>query len=185
MNLGHEGLPCPQPLAEINNFTVVDVSSIHSVHLCYCGCQSAPEQCIQLLRHGWFPALMKSPESTFTFDFLNTFHLLNLQSKIALYNFWLAISHKSDNTGTRELVVHSPLIVVTLYLLLLQDCYDQLLPAAWIWPHIKLTKQAGWGHNPKGVSSTSQGECAVECPACPHPGKNLLEGWDKAPVSVR
>ena len=45
VNLGHEGLPCPQPLAEINNFTMVDVSGIHSVHLCYCGCQSAPEQC--------------------------------------------------------------------------------------------------------------------------------------------
>ena len=31
VNLGHEGLPCPQPLTEINNFTVVDVSGIHSV----------------------------------------------------------------------------------------------------------------------------------------------------------
>ncbi|TDL13202.1 hypothetical protein BD410DRAFT_707921, partial [Rickenella mellea] len=24
------------------------------------------------------------------------------------------------------------------------------------------------------------GECAVECPACPHPGRNLPEGWENA-----
>ena len=89
VNLGHEGLPCPHPLAKVHNFTAVDVSSVHSVHLCYCGCQSAPEQCIQLLWHGWFPASMKSPETAFTFDFLNTFHLLNLQSKLHYMTFGL------------------------------------------------------------------------------------------------
>ena len=46
-------------------------------------------------------------------------------------------------------------------------------------------KQAGWGHDPVGVAATKEGECAVECPACPHPGKNLPEGWEKAPMSVR
>ena len=66
VNLGHEGLPCPHPLTKVNNFTVVDMSGVHSVHLCYCGCQSAPERHIQLLRHGWFPASMKLPETTFT-----------------------------------------------------------------------------------------------------------------------
>ena len=185
VNLGHEGLPCSCPLAEVHNFTVVDVSGIHSVHLCYCRCQSAPEWCIQLLWHGWFPASMKSPETAFTFDFLNTSHLLNLQSKTTLYNFWLAIYHKSDNVGTKELMVCSYLCLITFYLLLIQDHYDQLLPAAQIWWHIKLTKQAGHSHNPTGVSSTGQGECVVGCPGCPHPGKNLPEGWDKAPVSIR
>lgn len=102
VNLGHAGLPCPQPLAEIKSFTVVDLSGVHSIDLCYCGCQGAPERRIQLLRQGWFPASMKLPETAFTFDFLNTFHLVNLQSKTALYDFWLAILHKTDNAGTRD-----------------------------------------------------------------------------------
>ncbi|KAG2743102.1 hypothetical protein P692DRAFT_201841926 [Suillus brevipes Sb2] len=37
------------------------------------------------------------------------------------------------------------------------------------------------GHDPKGIDATTQGECAVLCPACPHPGKNLLANWKDAP----
>lgn len=102
VHLGHGGLPCPRPLAEVKNFTVVDLSGVHSVHLSYCGCLGSPERRVQLLRQAWFPASMKTPETAFTFDLLNTFHLLNLQSKTALYDFWNAIRHKSDNSGTRE-----------------------------------------------------------------------------------
>ncbi|KAF9495381.1 hypothetical protein BDN71DRAFT_1482663 [Pleurotus eryngii] len=35
-------------------------------------------------------------------------------------------------------------------------------------------------HDPSGVAGTSTGECAVMCPACPHPGKNLPSDWEKA-----
>ena len=41
-------------------------------------------------------------------------------------------------------------------------------------------KRAGRGHNPGGIDATSNGELTVECPACPHPGCNLLDGWEKA-----
>ncbi|KAG1747926.1 uncharacterized protein EDB91DRAFT_1235827 [Suillus paluster] len=33
----------------------------------------------------------------------------------------------------------------------------------------------------KGIDATTQGECAVLCPACPHPGKNLPANWKDAP----
>lgn len=100
--LGHRGLPCPQPLAELKAFTVVDLSGLHMVHLSFCGCQNVPEWCVQLLQQAWFPSSTKSPETTFTFDFLNTFHILNLQSKTSLYNFWLTIHHKGDNAGIKS-----------------------------------------------------------------------------------
>lgn len=87
-------------MAELKTFTVVNLTGVHSVYLFYCGCQGAPERRIQLLHVGWFAALMKSPETAFTFNFLNTFHLLNLQSKAALFGFWNAIRHKTDNTDT-------------------------------------------------------------------------------------
>jgi hypothetical protein len=41
-----------------------------------------------------------------------------------------------------------------------------------------MLKRAGRGQDPAGASATAPGELAVECPACPHPGRNLPEGWE-------
>ena len=41
-------------------------------------------------------------------------------------------------------------------------------------------KSVGHGHDPRGVKATSKGKLMVECPACPHPGHNLPDGWEKA-----
>lgn len=53
------------------------------------------------------------------------------------------------------------------------------------WRYLKLLKRSGRGHDPDGVEATKPGECAVECPACPHPEKNLPTDWDKAPKDKR
>jgi hypothetical protein len=34
------------------------------------------------------------------------------------------------------------------------------------------------------LASVPDGTFAVEFPACPHPGRNLPEGWDQAPETV-
>ena len=52
------------------------------------------------------------------------------------------------------------------------------------WRNVKLAKRHGKGHDPKGIDSTSEGELAMLCRSCPHPGINLPEGWDKAPRAV-
>lgn len=44
--------------------------------------------------------------------------------------------------------------------------------------NLRMLKRAGRGHDPSGVSGTSPGECAILCPVCPHPDKNLPEGWE-------
>ncbi|KAG9311341.1 hypothetical protein JVU11DRAFT_8443 [Chiua virens] len=49
------------------------------------------------------------------------------------------------------------------------------------WHHLKMLKRSGRGHDPSGVGNTKGGECALLCPACPQPGKNLPDDWDKAP----
>jgi len=41
-------------------------------------------------------------------------------------------------------------------------------------------KRAGRGHDPEGIGATSPGSLTVECPACPHPGRNLPDNWEKA-----
>ena len=41
-------------------------------------------------------------------------------------------------------------------------------------------KRAGRGHDPEGIGNTAPGSLTVECPACPHPGRNLPENWREA-----
>jgi hypothetical protein len=53
------------------------------------------------------------------------------------------------------------------------------------WHHLKMLKRAGRGHDPLGVDYTEQGQCAVLCPACPQPGKNLPDGWENEPPARR
>ncbi|KAF4568149.1 hypothetical protein EYR36_010158 [Pleurotus pulmonarius] len=43
------------------------------------------------------------PQTAFTFDVLNTFHLLTLQGKLSAYDFYLSIDHKTNNAGNLEL----------------------------------------------------------------------------------
>ena len=41
-------------------------------------------------------------------------------------------------------------------------------------------KRAGQGHEQGGIDAISKGELMVECPACPHPGQNIPDDWEKA-----
>ena len=47
-----------------------------------------------------------------------------------------------------------------------------------------MLKRAGRGHNPGGIDTTQCGELAVECPACPHPTKNLPDNWSQSSSNV-
>lgn len=53
------------------------------------------------------------------------------------------------------------------------------------WRHLRQLRRAGRGHDPAGAKATTAGELAVQCPACPHPGKNLPQDWQNEPLSVR
>lgn len=68
---------------------------------------------------------------------------------------------------------------------MLQDRYSELMCMVREWRHLKMLKRAGRGHNSRGVSATQEGECAVICPACPQPGKNIPDDWRDAPESIR
>jgi hypothetical protein len=48
-----------------------------------------------------------------------------------------------------------------------------------------MLKRAGRAHDPLRVDSTEVRQCAVECPACPHPNRNLPEGWEQASPTQR
>jgi hypothetical protein len=41
-----------------------------------------------------------------------------------------------------------------------------------------MLKWSGHSHNPEEAATTSLGELAVKCPACPHPACNLPLNWN-------
>lgn len=48
-----------------------------------------------------------------------------------------------------------------------------------------MLKRGGSAHLPGGVISTAEGGLAVECPACPHPGRNSPVNLDDIPAEKR
>ena len=111
-NLGHNSEACPAGSSPYN-LTVIDVNGFHKVRVVFCGCDTSTpweERYRQLLRMRWYPASFSRPRTAFSFDLLETYHKLTLQGKINLFDFYLAITQKSDNQGrSKELVSRVPL----------------------------------------------------------------------------
>lgn len=179
VQLGHHGNKCPAPVPAFSQFVVADVTGLHPINADYCGCDGyvIPHQ--QLLRAGWYPASISRPRTAFTLEYLDTFHKLTLQGKLAVYDFFLAISRKTDHTG----LIKTPVCASSL-----SDCYPVLprtLQVRWHatslvirqWRYLQMCKRSGRGHDPVGVSGTPRGANAIECPACPQPGRNLPSDW--------
>jgi hypothetical protein len=63
--------------------------------------------------------------------------------------------------------------------------YEQFLDIVKAWQYAKLMKRSGRAHDPLGVEATAEGECALPCPACPHPGINAPEDLSKVDEDQR
>ncbi|KAI0060333.1 hypothetical protein BV25DRAFT_1783282, partial [Artomyces pyxidatus] len=161
------GKACSYPLAGHKDFVVIHTNGIHTVSLDFCGCNAAEgiERRQQLLRTGWWPATPLNPQTAATFQCMDTFHLLSLQGKVTGYDFYKSLQLRTDNSGLTEV----------------PDRLASFMMMARQWRHIMMMKRAGRGHDPEGIEGTKPGECAVMCPACPHPGINLPEDWEAAP----
>ncbi|EMD31060.1 hypothetical protein CERSUDRAFT_60542 [Gelatoporia subvermispora B] len=172
LQLGHSSDPCPLPSKTSTTLLAFDTSGIHKVCIRWCECSRShggAQLYTQLLRVQWYPASVDRPRTVFTFDALNTFHLLTLQGKLSLYDYYNGILKKANNTGLGKEVFR----------------WNEISVVVRQWQHIKMLKRAGRGHSSTGIEATPSGGCAVLCPACPQPGLNLPEGWDKLPLSER
>ncbi|KAJ7821404.1 hypothetical protein B0H13DRAFT_1660306, partial [Mycena leptocephala] len=158
----------PKPAVD-DDFVIIDTHGIHEVSVDFCACSTAQPRDIQLLRARWYPATGKSPRTAATYRVLHRFHLMTLESKCSGQEFYRSIARETDNTGTEPV----------------RDRYDEFLRMARQWRHLKMLKRAGRGHDPAGIEATKPGECALLCPACPHPGKNLPPDWKDAPKEKR
>ncbi|KAJ7292244.1 hypothetical protein C8J57DRAFT_1445287 [Mycena rebaudengoi] len=165
VQLGHfAGHPhCDSPRRAPEGFVVIHEHRVEEIALNFCGCGGGPAT-VQLLRAGLYPATTTNPRTAATFGIMRHFHLMSFESKCSTYEFYHSLARESDNTGLR-----SP-----------PDRYHEFLRMAREWRHLQMLKRAGRLHDPEGILSTKPGECALLCPACPHPGKNLPNDWDKA-----
>lgn len=99
IHLGHSGGLCSIPGKTINNFTIVHTNGFHLCKVQFCRCYSSPggsASNIQLLRSRIFPATALHPQVGFTFEVLEFFHNLTLQSKVSAYDYYMALSKFSS-----------------------------------------------------------------------------------------
>ncbi|KAG6895616.1 hypothetical protein C0992_000364, partial [Termitomyces sp. T32_za158] len=148
------------------NAVVLHTNGIHEVTIKFCNCMASIPRNIQLLRAGLFPATIIYPKTIATFQLLNHFQLLSFMSKVSAFEFYQTLARLTCNTGLARL----------------PDRYDSFLRMVREWRHVRMLKRAGRGHAANGVKGTGEGECAVLCPACPHPGINLPENWQSEPA---
>ncbi|KAG1901598.1 uncharacterized protein F5891DRAFT_1128045 [Suillus fuscotomentosus] len=165
--LGHPiGAQCINLIPAFNDdFVILDCNGIHEVGLDFCGCKSAQLHIIQLLHGRLFPATTSDPKSAATFHVLEYFQMLSFESKVSAWEFYNTVARLTENTGT-----HVP-----------KDRYDSLCWMMHEWRFVMQMKHCGQGHHPGGINATEAGACAVLCPACPHPNKNLPVGWENSP----
>ncbi|TFK59939.1 hypothetical protein BDN72DRAFT_780066 [Pluteus cervinus] len=166
--LGHPfGVKCNYPKSPANNdFVVIHTNGIHEVSVKFCGCFDRNEPHVQLLRYGWFPATTHKPQTAASLAVLKQFQIHSFESKCSAMEFYQALSRLSDNIGTRPI----------------RDRYRAFLVMIREYRHIKSLKRAGRGNDQRGIEGTKPGECAVLCPACPQPGRNLPADWKTRPA---
>ncbi|TFK80097.1 hypothetical protein K466DRAFT_667830 [Polyporus arcularius HHB13444] len=171
--LGHDGGTCPSPAEGTRKLVLGDVTGIHEVAVRFCECLDDEEQFtyqwVQVFRQGWFPATIDKPATAFTFRMLDAFQELNFQGKTSLYDYWKSLERITDNTGSRTGL----------------NRYRQVVHVVRLWRHLVSLKRAARAHDPAGAAATKEGELALDCPACPHPGKNLPQGWEEAPPHIK
>ncbi|KAJ7739347.1 hypothetical protein B0H16DRAFT_1465303 [Mycena metata] len=150
-------------------FVIVDNGGVHEVALDFCGCGGGSKP-RQLLRAGFYPATGGNPRTAATFGVLRRFHLISLESKCSAYEFYHSLARGTNNTGLAPLA---------------KDRYHEFMRMTREWRNLQMLKRSGRGHDPSGPKGTASGECALLCPACPHPGKNLPEGWKNCAESKK
>ncbi|KAG1855222.1 hypothetical protein F4604DRAFT_1883241 [Suillus subluteus] len=162
LQFGHtSGVCCDNPLLVFNDdFVIINYNGIYEVGLDFCGCASAQPHITQLLRVCLFPATTVDPKTATTFWSLEYFQMLSFESKVSAYEFYKTAAHLTDNTG-----IHVP-----------KDHYESMLRMMREWWFIKQMQRTG--------QATEQGACAVLCPAYPHAGKNLPDGWENVPSEI-
>ncbi|KAF7797238.1 hypothetical protein EIP86_008430 [Pleurotus ostreatoroseus] len=164
VSLGHRGRTvCLKSVSR--TLVIIHTNGIHKVNASFCDCQTSLEHRVQLMRQQWWPATSTDPRTCATFDVLRLFQHMNLQGHINAYDFYRSLENMTDAWHLEKLPdrLSSFMLIIRQY------------------RNVKSLKRAGRMFEQGGVDATKPGQLAIPCRACPHPGKNLPEGWEKVP----
>ncbi|VDB89320.1 unnamed protein product [Peniophora sp. CBMAI 1063] len=162
IQLGHDGLSCPNPRPRQGLLTVLDVLTVASVRVNYCACGTLDSNAkvTQLLRVCWWPATNVEPRTVLTFSLLEHYYSLNATGRTNMYDYYTALHRLTDNTGTRPPKYR----------------YKEFARAVRCYQNLRNGCLAGRAHDPDGFAGlSSQGQppsVIVECPLCPRMGEN-------------
>lgn len=188
--LQHNTRLCPHPGYRRRKLVVCDLTGYHEVDVSFCECYEPNIGFVprwkQLFRERWYPATRERPATVFTFRLLDFFLELTHQGKSNLYDFERTLDRVTDNSGSVAGWVRRPVPQRCSSVAddRTQNRYRQLSDSVRQWRNLTILKRSGRGHDPAGVNATAEGECAVECAACPHPERNLPANWQTAPADV-
>ncbi|KAJ7884013.1 hypothetical protein B0H13DRAFT_1628846 [Mycena leptocephala] len=161
VQLGHTpGSACMAMRRGKQQFTLIDVNGIHNVAIQFCECDSRIKHRQQLMRVCWWPAKARDPSTCATFGVLRLFQNLNCLGKISSFHFLRSLELLSNADGLNPLP-------------------NQQRAFIHIVRQHRMMGMMKRAHSNSGVGGTAQGELALACRACPQPGKNLPDGWDK------
>ncbi|KAJ7026606.1 hypothetical protein C8F04DRAFT_966262 [Mycena alexandri] len=164
MQLGHPpGFSCPTAKPADKDFVVIDLTGVHYVRLNFCECDSRIAHRQQLMRVRLWPATVKNPQTCATFAVVRMFQIMNCLGKVSAHDFVRTLELLTNNDGLSP----PPNRRRSFRLIVRQYRMTQMM------------KRCGRGHAVSGVLGTAQGELALQCRACPQPGRNLPDGWDR------
>ena len=141
--------------------TITDITGVHSLPVHFCSCSIAKRPYLQLLELGIYPVTYDRPQSAFTFRLLDDFDIDNLETKSSAQSYYEKLRRLTSNT----------------YPYLVPDRYREFMTCARQWRNLNQHKRAGTLFEEQ--SSTERGRLANFCPACPQPGVNLPDDWEK------
>ena len=131
INLGHNGKPCPHAVPGSDLFFhLVDINGVHDTKLRFCNCVPKVDRASQLLKHRLFPATIPQPKMAFTFQLLDLYSMIHVESKITPYDFIGSIRRMTDNSFTRIVTVSTSVcwLKILLYLTTYQISQESLFP---------------------------------------------------------
>lgn len=116
LNLGHNGDVCPLSAGETEHgdrITVVDSAGIfvHLVKWCRCNGADDQDKHLQLLRHCLFPSTVSKPQTAFTFNVLDEFHIDSLECKTSASSFYSKLRRLTNNAFPDTLPVCFPILL--------------------------------------------------------------------------
>ncbi|KAG6810078.1 hypothetical protein H0H92_013396 [Tricholoma furcatifolium] len=167
VQLGHDGEKCPNtdpkrdPMRAASVILVVDTYSVQQARFRYCYCHNHGELVPhhrQLVQSGVVPATTGHPETVFTFEVLDHFHISNLTSKKSAYDYFAGLRYLTDGAFPQAV----------------PNRYRELLRVSRIWGHLAMVRRSGQAHGIDDMLGYRHpSSLTVRCPACPSVGFNV------------